>query len=53
MIAHVITITSIEESVQVAERCIKSAEKFSIKVNKFPAYTPNDNPRKILNILQD
>ena len=48
MIAHVITITSIEESVQVAERCIKSAEKFGIKVNKFSAYTPNDSPRKIL-----
>lgn len=44
MDAFVITIYDIEESVQCAERCIRSAEKFGVKAKKFKAITPESNP---------
>ncbi len=40
----VITISDIEESVNSAQRCIDSAEKFGIKVETFNAFTPKDKP---------
>src|SRR6056300_62955 len=48
MKAFVITITSLDESVKCAERCIKSADdKSNIKVEMFDAITPSKNPRAI------
>lgn len=47
MKAYVITIDSIEESRQAAERCIKSAAHHGVKVEKWKAITPADNPVKI------
>ena len=48
MKAFVITVSDITHSVDVAKRCILSAEKFGLKVNIFEAITPKDNPLKIL-----
>lgn len=39
----VITMMDNERSVQVAERCIKSAANYDIEVEKFKAITPNDD----------
>lgn len=44
----VITIMDNEKSVEAADRCIKSAAKFGELVEKFPAYTPKDDPFNIL-----
>ena len=37
-----------EKSVEAADRCIASAEKFGEIVEKFPAFTPKDKPLEIL-----
>ena len=42
MKAFVITIESHKGSQQVANRCIKSAEKYGIKIEKWKATTPHD-----------
>ena len=47
--SYVISIFSIKESMQAANRCIKSAKEFGIDVKKFKAFTPDDNPIKLLN----
>jgi|TARA_R110000851_G_scaffold117828_1_gene244815 GR25 family glycosyltransferase involved in LPS biosynthesis len=47
MKAHVITIQDMDESVEVAERCIQSAEKFGTKVEFFKATMPKDDPGAI------
>jgi GR25 family glycosyltransferase involved in LPS biosynthesis len=44
MKAYVITIMDNPESVRVADRCIKSAAKYGISVEKFPAITPDKDP---------
>lgn len=44
MKAYVITIMDNPESVRVADRCIKSAAKYGITVEKFPAVTPDKDP---------
>ena len=44
MKAYVITIMDNPESVKAADRCIKSAEKVGIQVEKFPAVTPDKDP---------
>ena len=44
MKGYVITISSIEQSLQAAERCIRSASRFGFEVEKFEATTPVDNP---------
>ena len=51
MKSFVITITDLDKSVKVAERCIESADKFNIKTEMFPAVTPNDNPSMIFEKL--
>ncbi len=51
MKAYVITIPGHERSQQVADRCIKSATRFDIKVQKWDATTPADFP--IEKLLQD
>lgn len=51
--AYVITIMDNEKSVKAAERCIKSAALYGLKVEKFQAFTPKDDPEtqfKIRNI---
>lgn len=42
-----ITIGSMEESVQAANRCIKSGKRLGIDVEKWLAITPSDNPVKL------
>ena len=42
MKAYVITIEDREPSVKAAEKCIESAAKFGIKVEKWPAITPRN-----------
>lgn len=42
--AFVITIMDNEKSVKAAERCIKSAARFGIQIEKFAAITPKDDP---------
>ena len=44
MKAFVIAIESHKGSQQVANRCIKSAEKYGIKIEKWKATTPHDMP---------
>ena len=44
MKSFVITIMENPESVKAAERCIKSAAKYGITVEKFPAITPDKDP---------
>jgi len=51
MKAFVITITDMEESVQVAERCIRTGKKYGIDVEVSPAYTPKDDPLSIAKSL--
>ena len=48
MKAFVITIKDNEQSMQVAERCIKSAAKHGLEVEHHWATTPKDNPHLIL-----
>ena len=48
MKGYVITIESHKQSVQCAERCIKSAARFGFEVEKFAASTPADNPAAYL-----
>ena len=51
MKAYVITIESNDKSVQVADRCIKSAKWFGVNVEQWRATTPKDNP--IAKLLED
>lgn len=44
MKSYVITIMDNPESVRVADRCITSAAKYGITVEKFPAITPDKDP---------
>lgn len=44
MKSYVITIMDNPESVRVADRCIESAAKYGIAVEKHPAITPQDDP---------
>lgn len=44
MKSYVITIMDNPESVRVADRCIASAAKYGITVEKFPAVTPDKDP---------
>ncbi len=48
MKAYVITITDLEPSMNVAQRCIESAKKFDIAVEIFDAITPKKNPLGLL-----
>lgn len=48
MRAYVITILQNEKSVEAAERCISSAARHGLAVEKFPAFTPEDDPIKLL-----
>lgn len=48
MKGYVITIDTLEQSVQCAERCIKSAGRMGFDVQKFAASTPSDNPSEYL-----
>jgi GR25 family glycosyltransferase involved in LPS biosynthesis len=50
MKAYVITITTLQKSVDVANRCIESGKQFGIDVEIFPAITPNDD---IFNIAKE
>lgn len=47
MKTYVITIKNLDRSVEVSNRCIESAKKFGIDVEKFDATTPIDNVYKI------
>ena len=47
MQAYVITIMDEPKSVQSAKRCIKSAKRYGVDVEMWPAITPKDNPVKI------
>jgi glycosyl transferase family 25 len=42
MKTYVITITTLQKSVEVANRCIESGKKFGIDIEQFPAITPKD-----------
>jgi len=48
MKGYVITIMDLPESVESAERCIKSAERVGFEVEMFPATTPADDPAQYL-----
>lgn len=48
MKAFVITIMDNQKSVEAATRCMKSAEKYGLRVEYHPAYTPKDKPWEIL-----
>jgi len=48
----VITIEDLPKSVAVAERCQKSAEKFGVSTDIFPAVTPAFNPRELIKKLR-
>jgi GR25 family glycosyltransferase involved in LPS biosynthesis len=48
MKAFVITIMDNQKSVEAATRCMKSAEKYGLHVEYYPAYTPKDKPWEIL-----
>lgn len=45
---YVITILDNDKSCQAANRCIGSAMKFKMGIDKYPAYTPADNPDRIM-----
>jgi len=51
MKAYVITIETMEESVQAAERCIKSAKRYGVDVQKWSAITPARDPQKMFDDL--
>ncbi len=44
MKAFVITITDLPESVEIAQRCIRSAKRYGVEVEMFDAFTPDDGP---------
>ena len=46
--AFVICIESIEESMQAAERCIRSGSRSGMGVEKHFGYTPKDNPAQLM-----
>ena len=46
--AFVICIESIEESMQAAERCIRSGSRSGMGVEKHFGYTPKDNPVQLM-----
>jgi len=48
MKAYVITIMDNEQSVNSAERCIRSGKKYGQEIEKHKAFTPKDNPFYIL-----
>lgn len=52
MKGFVITIEDLPQSVSVAERCKKSAEKFGLSTELFPAITPQAKPRELLRKLR-
>lgn len=47
MKSYVITIQDHERSMQAANRCIESANKYGIDVKMFPGYTPESDPEAI------
>ena len=47
MKSYVITITSLPQSVEIANRCIESGKKFDIEIEQFSAITPKDNVYKL------
>lgn len=47
MKSYVITIMDNPDSVKAADRCIKSAAKYGVQVEKFSAITPKDNPLEL------
>lgn len=51
MKSFVITIMDNPRSVEAADRCIESGEKFGISVVKHPAFTPKDDPEKMMQDL--
>jgi len=51
MKAFVITIESIEKSIQAANRCIKSGKKYGFEIEKFKATTPEDKPIEVIHKL--
>ena len=52
MKGFVITIEDLPQSVSVAERCKKSAEKFGLSTELFPAITPRANYGSTISILR-
>ena len=48
MKAFVITISDNPKSVKVADRCIESGKRHGLKIEKFDAITPSDNPVELL-----
>lgn len=52
MKGFVIAIEQLPQSMDVANRCIESAEKFGISTDISPAITPDTNPRGLLKKLQ-
>ena len=48
MRAYVITIMNNDDSVAAAKRCIESGQKYGLDIEMFPALTPEDNPRKMM-----
>ena len=51
MKSFVITIESLEKSVQAANRCIKSGKKYGFEIERFKATTPTDNPIELIHKL--
>jgi len=49
MDAYVICIKNNEKSMSAAERCMQSGNKYGFPIKEYHAYTPEDNPIKILN----
>jgi glycosyl transferase family 25 len=47
MKTYVITITTLKNSLEVANRCIESGKKFGINIEMFPAITPKDKVYEI------
>ena len=47
MKAFVITVKGNDKSEQVADRCIKSGNKFAVDVQKHYGYQPKDNPQQV------
>jgi hypothetical protein len=37
-----------DDSVASAKRCIESGQKYGLDIDMFPAFTPEDNPRKMM-----
>lgn len=52
MKAYVITIMTLPQSVEIADRCIDSGKKFGVDIEKFPATTPKDDVYKIVSSEQ-